>query len=619
MKKFRRFIFPVFAIISGLLIFTNCTMGLGKAVYSCSVCGSLYNTVEEADRCTVTRYCPGASKEEIKTKEETITTQETTITKQTETIETQSTTIKTQSQQIDDLNKLIEEKLAYIKQLDDFIEERKTQLGITEEDLANANSLLEVVKTAIDNLITERSQLQENVRTLREDVVSLNTKIDVLKVEQDRLNNQVTELNTRVTQLNDNITVLTEEKHQLEASVETLNNKVTELNTTVTSLQKNVEELNTTIETKNQEITELNTTIDQKNLLITEKDQIITEKNQLITEKQAVINKQEAKIEEQVQRIEALDKEVATLEKDITQKNQIIEEKQAEIKKQEETIISQQTKISEQKTTIETQKTEIATQKVTIEQQVTKIKEHEATITEQAQDIAIKKEQIEQQQEVIKELSDALGSKLNFTSKGFENNAVEVKPCIWLDKESQSLTYQEYIDSDWCVDSNKTNKNIHYLPRLKGEGFGYRSYNYWTFYYTLKKSDKNLVYRVIYDEKYNDWSSTSSEEVRVTYGNDRVFDIYTSVVCLNAEKKIWVMKLVDLIDLDKSYYTLVKETGENTFMSFGKYEALTDAINADYSCDSQWKLIDYSSFATAEGMDIGADTIESYLNAKESQ
>lgn len=173
---------------------------------------------------------------------------------------------------------------------------------------------------------------------------------------------------------------------------------------------------------------------------------------------------------------------------------------------------------------------------------------------------------------------------------------------------------EEIKEKEDIIDEQKTGENIHYLPRLKGEGYGYRSYNYWTYYYTLKVSNKNLVYRVIYDEKFNDWSSTSSEEIRVTYGNDKVFNIFTSVVCVDPEQQIWVMKFVNMMDLAESYYTIIKETGENEFSSYGKFDALTDALDKSKNISAeQWTTIDYTGCMTADGMNLGANTIESYF------
>lgn len=146
-------------LLSAFLFLSCQQIGLGDSIYNCSVCNAIYSTKEEALNCKHTRYCPGASQEEIRDKENTIIKKEEeivkkdeVITEQKETITQQEEEIAAKNQTIEDLNKRleeiykeIEEKLAYIRQLDQFIYDRRVQLGITEEDLANAQNSLQAV------------------------------------------------------------------------------------------------------------------------------------------------------------------------------------------------------------------------------------------------------------------------------------------------------------------------------------------------------------------------------------------------------------------------------------------------------------------------------------------
>ena len=142
-----------------------------------------------------------------------------------------------------------------------------------------------------------------------------------------------------------------------------------------------------------------------------------------------------------------------------------------------------------------------------------------------------------------------MGSSFNFKNQGFENDVKTIYP-------------DPYMGRDWSDSYDLINsEGKSYHPRHKGNiqwhpdqiANGLRGYNYWNFYYTLKVSSKNLVYKVTYDECYEDYSNTSSNEIRVTYGNDKIFQIYTGIVCVDTGKNIWVMKLVDLLDFDRSF------------------------------------------------------------------
>lgn len=571
-------------LLLSAFLFCSCEIGLGDSIYNCSVCNTVYNTKEEALNCRHTRYCPGASQEEIRDKENTIIKKEEeivkkdeVITEQKETITQQEEEIAAKNQTIEDLNKRlgeiykeIEEKLAYIRQLDQFIYDRRVQLGITEEDLANAQNSLQAVTQAIDKLIGDKERLTQEVGELNEKVVTLNTQITVLEEEKQALGRQIDQLNQTVTVLETNVKTLETEKQKLTESVKELNAKVDVLNV-------QVENLNRYIEVKNQQIVQLNQTV-------AEKEALIEEKQQKINQQLETIRNQNLTIEQKTARIEELDEEVAELEKDITKKAEVIE-------KQNATIAEQTEKIEVQQNTIDQQKTEIKEQQVTIEKQVTEIKELNVTIDEQAVEIEEKTEKIEEQKEIITQLSDALGSNLNFTSSGFTDKK-EVYPDPYLGRAWEEL---------WDNKHGQTEKDgkIYKGRQVGTKGVGYRGYSYFNYTNKLTVGSKNIVFRLTYDESFEDWSQTSSEEIRTIYDNDKVFQIYTGIVCLKPEEKIWVMKLVDMMDMNNSYYTLMKETGVNEFSTYGHYDVLTDCINADIS-GATWQKIDFSDLMVAE-------------------
>lgn len=284
----------------------------------------------------------------------------------------------------------------------------------------------------------------------------------------------------------------------------------------------------------------------------------------------------------------------------IQEREETIAKQEVTIEDQKETIVEQEETIGKQEITIEDQKETIIEQDQTITEQKETIIQRDKTITEQVEVILEQEATIEEQVEKIKVLTDALGSSFTFKTKGFKDKVTEVKPEI-------------YMGRDWSDDWNLINKNGEpYHPRhagnaqwTKGDPVGLRGYNYWKYYYTLEVSSKNLVYRVSYDENYEDWSGTSSPELRTTFGTNKVFQIFTGIVCIDTDKNIWVMKLIDLMDYNNSYYTLVKENDANDgFCCAGKYDALTDAVDADLS-KAEWQDIDFSGAATAAGMKHG--------------
>lgn len=219
------------------------------------------------------------------------------------------------------------------------------------------------------------------------------------------------------------------------------------------------------------------------------------------------------------------------------------------------------------------------------------IRDKENTIIKKEEEIVKKDEVITEQKEIITQLSDALGSNLNFTSSGFTDKK-EVYPDPYLGRAWEEL---------WDNKHGQTEKDgkIYKGRQVGTKGVGYRGYSYFNYTNKLTVGSKNIVFRLTYDESFEDWSQTSSEEIRTIYDNDKVFQIYTGIVCLKPEEKIWVMKLVDMMDMNNSYYTLMKETGVNEFSTYGHYDVLTDCINADIS-GATWQKIDFSDLMVAE-------------------
>ena len=336
--------------------------------------------------------------------------------------------------------------------------------------------------------------------------------------------------------------------------------------------------MNRDIEVKNQQIVQLNQTV-------AEKEALIEEKQQKINQQLETIRNQNLTIEQKTARIEELDEEVAELEKDITKKAEVIE-------KQNATIAEQTEKIEVQQNTIDQQKTEIKEQQTTIEKQVTEIKELNVTIDEQAVEIEEKTEKIEEQKVLIDQLSDALASSMSFSSSGFTDYK-EVFPDPYLGRAWVPL-WDDLTEPTW-----KDGKL--YVPRKEStiKPGSYCGYVYKEYTNRLNVGPKNIIYRLSYKDCYEEYSATSSEEIRKTDETDMIFRIYTSIVCQNPEENIWVMKFVDVLNPDSCYYTLMKETGVNEFSVYGQYDALTDCINADIS-GATWQKVDFSYLMVAE-------------------
>lgn len=516
-------------------VMAGCSLGLGDAIYQCSVCQTVYFSAYERDHCTKEELCPGRSKKTIETQQEEIEEQKVEIEEQKEEIKEQKVTIAVQQEEIDDLTlerdrlmKEIEEKYKYIAELDAFIAARLDQLGLTEDDIANAQSRYSALAEAIDNIILKKQALENEV-----------------------------------------------------ANLET---KVTELSTTIEAQKETIQKQANQIREKEQEIANLNVEIEVK-----------------------------------AKKIAEMDETIGKLTEEIIEQEVLIAQQQIQIAEQETKISEQQIQIAEQAKEILEQEKEIQTQKVKIAELNVEITELNSEIAKQELVIAQKQEKIEEQAVVIKQLSDALASTLNFTSHGYSNAKENVYPKAYMGRGWMSFPTAygqkdhgfQYID--WStIDQNNWYQSLldhGYTPKKPGNyewtggrENGYRGYNYYTFYNTLKVGSKNIVFHLTYDTSYEDFSGTSDPIIRTVYGGDRVFNIFTSIVCLDVDQKVWVMKLVDMVNMDNSYYTIIKETGENQFYIAGQYEALTEALDVDWKSAS-YTLLDYSYLMNAEAME----------------
>ena len=156
--------------------------------------------------------------------------------------------------QVNDLHSQIIQKDNQLNELNSTLQAKEQELETQTEYLETCQTKALEIKTKIETLTQEDSQLNaQAIATLQDDLLKIET--EVTNVE-----NRISTLNGSISNLNANISTLTQEKQDLQATVdslnaqvESLNNQINGLNEQITSLQEQVQALSNSdvIMTKN--------------------------------------------------------------------------------------------------------------------------------------------------------------------------------------------------------------------------------------------------------------------------------------------------------------------------------------------------------------------------------
>lgn len=170
-------------------------------------------------------------------------TKQTLADKQTQ-VETLTLDKQNLTNQVNDLHSQIIQKDNQLNELNSTLQAKEQELETQTEYLETCQTKALEIKTKIETLTQEDSQLNaQAIATLQDDLLKIET--DVTNVE-----NRISTLKGSISNLNANISTLTQEKQDLQATVdslnaqvESLNNQINGLNEQITSLQEQVQAL----------------------------------------------------------------------------------------------------------------------------------------------------------------------------------------------------------------------------------------------------------------------------------------------------------------------------------------------------------------------------------------
>ncbi len=181
-------------------------------------------------------------------------------------------------------------------------------------ELDNIKARLRTAKGDIQNLNTQKSQVEKELAKTRSEQAVVQQRLDVTNQNFEQAKNLLKKVSQQTTNLRAEIKSLLTERQALIQQRDQLNQRITELKASVAQRDFELEQKNQTINQRNQDLAQKDQTIDQRNQDLAQKDQTIDQRNQ------------------------ALDQAISQRNRELAQKDQTINERNQELLKQDQVI-----------------------------------------------------------------------------------------------------------------------------------------------------------------------------------------------------------------------------------------------------------------------------------------
>lgn len=160
---------------------------------------------------------------EIVSKQSLIEAKDKTIAEKQATIDEQTTSINTLTTQKTSL-------LSAVTEIDNKINSTSDAVEIDNLETRKTAILtqIEELDSQIETLTSQKTKLENDVKTLQADKTQLQSEVDALTTDKTNLQNQVNTLTSEKTQLQQEVTALTTEKQNLQSQIDTLNAQLAE-------------------------------------------------------------------------------------------------------------------------------------------------------------------------------------------------------------------------------------------------------------------------------------------------------------------------------------------------------------------------------------------------------
>jgi len=206
-------------------------------------------------------------------------------------------------------------------------------------ELDNIKARLRIAKGDIQNLNTQKSQIEKELAKTRSEQAAVQQRLDVTNQNFEQARNLLKKVSQQTTNLRAEINALLTERQALIQQRDQLNQRITELKASVAQRDQELEQKNQTINQRNQELAQKDQTIEQRNQALdqaisqrnrelAEKDQTIEQRNQELLKQDQVIVERESglkKLEQQLKeaiaqrelRLQALEQQLSQKESQV--------------------------------------------------------------------------------------------------------------------------------------------------------------------------------------------------------------------------------------------------------------------------------------------------------------
>ncbi|MGB5963686.1 MAG: DUF3084 domain-containing protein [Coleofasciculaceae cyanobacterium] len=181
-------------------------------------------------------------------------------------------------------------------------------------ELESIKARLRIAKGDIQNLNSQKSQIEQELAKTRSEQAAVQQRLDVTNKNFEQAKNLLKKVSQQTTNLRAEINTLLTERQALIQQRDQLNQRIIELRASVAQRDQELAQKNQTIEQRDQELAQKNQTIEQRNQAL---DQAISQRNRELAEKDQTIEQRNQELLKQDQVIAERESGLKKLEQEL--------------------------------------------------------------------------------------------------------------------------------------------------------------------------------------------------------------------------------------------------------------------------------------------------------------
>lgn len=181
-------------------------------------------------------------------------------------------------------------------------------------ELESIKARLRIAKGDIQNLNSQKSQIEQELAKTRSEQAAVQQRLDVTNKNFEEAKNLLKKVSQQTTNLRAEINTLLTERQALIQQRDQLNQRIIELRASVAQRDQELAQKNQTIEQRDQELAQKNQTIEQRNQAL---DQAISQRNRELAEKDQTIEQRNQELLKQDQVIAERESGLKKLEQEL--------------------------------------------------------------------------------------------------------------------------------------------------------------------------------------------------------------------------------------------------------------------------------------------------------------